>query len=92
MLAAVLAANTEPDRFAAMAPVIMSTPARPELGEELKNSFCRSQDAIAPQARRADHPPTARRERAGDARRDGPLPPPQRPRYTTAVITAFVDG
>ncbi|MEV6898734.1 alpha/beta hydrolase [Amycolatopsis sp. NPDC051372] len=47
MLAAVLAANTEPDRFAAMAPVIMSTPARPELGEELKNSFCRTDPGTA---------------------------------------------
>jgi sigma-B regulation protein RsbQ len=32
---------------AAMAPVIMGTPDRPELGEELTNSFCRMDPAIA---------------------------------------------
>lgn len=32
---------------AAMAPVIMGTPDRPELGEELTNSFCRTDPAIA---------------------------------------------
>ncbi|QYG92294.1 alpha/beta hydrolase [Iamia sp. SCSIO 61187] len=31
----------------AMAPVIMGTPDRPELGEELTNSFCRTDPAIA---------------------------------------------
>lgn len=34
---------------AAMAPVIMGNPERPELGEELTNSFCRSDPAIARQ-------------------------------------------
>jgi sigma-B regulation protein RsbQ len=32
---------------AAMAPVIMSNPERPELGEELTNSFCRTDPAMA---------------------------------------------
>ena len=32
---------------AAMAPVIMGNPDRPELGEELTNSFCRTDPAIA---------------------------------------------
>ncbi|CAL9499850.1 Sigma factor SigB regulation protein RsbQ [Actinosynnema sp. ALI-1.44] len=32
---------------ATMAPVIMGNPDRPELGEELKNSFCRTDPAIA---------------------------------------------
>jgi sigma-B regulation protein RsbQ len=32
---------------AAMAPVIMGTPDRPELGEELTNSFCRTDPEIA---------------------------------------------
>ncbi len=32
---------------AAMAPVIMGNPERPELGEELTNSFCRTDPAIA---------------------------------------------
>ena len=32
---------------AAMAPVIMGTPDRPELGDELKDSFCRTDPAIA---------------------------------------------
>ena len=34
---------------AAMAPVIMGNPDRPELGEELTNSFCRTDPAIARQ-------------------------------------------
>jgi sigma-B regulation protein RsbQ len=34
---------------AAMAPAIMGTPDRPELGEELANSFCRTDPAIARQ-------------------------------------------
>jgi len=34
---------------AAMAPVIMGNPERPELGEELTNSFCRTDPAIARQ-------------------------------------------
>ncbi|MGO7258986.1 alpha/beta hydrolase, partial [Rhizobium brockwellii] len=32
---------------AAMAPVIMGNPDRPELGEELTNSFCRTDPEIA---------------------------------------------
>jgi sigma-B regulation protein RsbQ len=32
---------------AAMAPVIMDNPDRPQLGEELKNSFCRTQPDVA---------------------------------------------
>src|ERR1700685_3261355 len=32
---------------AAMAPVIMGNPERPELGEELTNSFCRTDPAVA---------------------------------------------
>ena len=37
----------------AMAPVIMGNPDRPELGEELTNSFCRADPAIAAQFARA---------------------------------------
>src|SRR5688572_1005250 len=37
----------------AMAPKIMGTPARPELGEELTNSFCRTDPEIAKQFARA---------------------------------------
>ncbi|MBG0817133.1 alpha/beta hydrolase [Planomonospora sp. ID82291] len=37
----------------AMAPVIMGNPDRPELGEELTNSFCRTDPAIARQFARA---------------------------------------
>ena len=38
---------------AAMAPVIMGNPDRPELGEELTNSFCRTDPAIARRFARA---------------------------------------
>jgi hypothetical protein len=38
------------DLDASMAPVILGNPDRPELGEELTISFCRPDDAIAPQA------------------------------------------
>jgi pimeloyl-ACP methyl ester carboxylesterase len=43
----------DPDRYAtldwsvAMAPVIMGNPERPELGEELTTSFCRTEPSIA---------------------------------------------
>ena len=105
-----------------IAPVIMGVPERPELGEELASSFCRTDPAIARRfARttflsdnRADldrvRTPVPRRcsaattsiapmevgrvrarapagQRVGRARRDGPLPEPQRARtsWSTAM-------
>ena len=54
----------------AMAPVIMGNPDRPELGEELTESFCRTDPAIARQLR-PGHVPVRqpRRSRAGRRRR-----------------------
>ena len=55
----------------AMAPVIMGNPDRPELGEELTNSFCRTDPEIAAAVRARDVPlRQPRRPRArDDARR-----------------------
>jgi len=50
----------------AMAPVIMGNPDRPELGEELTNSFCRMDPAIAEQFARV----TFRSDNRADSRAD----------------------
>ena len=54
----------------AMAPVIMGNPDRPELGEELTNSFCRADPEIAAHFARVDVPVRQpRRPRRACARR-----------------------
>ncbi len=63
---------------AAMAPVIMGNPDRPELGAELTNSFCRTDPAIAPvfaqrhvPVRQPRRPRRGQRAHAGAAVREG---------------------
>ena len=46
---------------AAMAPAIMGNPDRPELGEELTNSFCRTDPEIARHSRASPSRPTTGR-------------------------------
>lgn len=78
---------------AAMAPMIMGNPERPELGEELTNSFCRTDPVIARSfARatflsdhRADLPAVTAPTLVVDCRQDM-IAPPQVGRYVTAQI------
>ena len=59
---------------AAMAPVIMGNPERPELGEELANSFCRTDPEIA-RAFARDHVPVRQPRRSSPGHRAHPDPP-----------------
>ena len=55
-----------------MAPVIMGNPDRPELGEELTNSFCRTDPEIAGQFARV----TFLSDNRADLPRSAPVPGP----------------
>ncbi len=78
---------------AAMAPVIMGNPERPELGEELTNSFCRTDPVIARSFARATFLSDHRADLPGvtvptlvvDCVQDA-IAPPEVGRYVTAQI------
>jgi sigma-B regulation protein RsbQ len=78
---------------AAMAPVIMGNPDRPELGEELTNSFCRTDPAIARVFARATFLSDNRADLAGvdlptlvvQCRRDA-IAPPEVGAYVQAAV------
>jgi sigma-B regulation protein RsbQ len=79
---------------AAMAPVIMGNPDRPELGEELTNSFCRTDPAIARVFARATFLSDNRADLAGvdlptlvvQCRRDA-IAPPEVGAYVHAAVS-----